>query len=115
MLSTRCVSSPRVLAPEPGGVLLCLRLPSHAETLLVCETLRQLVVLPSCGVQTWRQTMEALFVVWALPGHVPLLCGLLSAWGDVVTWPARLKIYGDWSELGGQPTYADREYELGGV
>jgi hypothetical protein len=110
MLSTFPFSGPLVLAPEDGGTLLCLWLRSHAETLLVCETLRQLVVLPSCGVQTWPRTNQALFVVCALKGQADILRGLLSAFGSVTDWPSRLKVYGDWSELGGQPTYADREY-----
>jgi len=105
------LSTQTILAPDEGGILLCLWLNSHAETLLVCETLRQLVVLPSCGVQTWPRTHQALFVCWALPGQAETLRGLLSAFGDVTDWPARLKVYGDWAELGGQPTYADREYE----
>lgn len=100
-----------VLAPEEGGTLLCLWLASHADALLICRTLRQLVVLPSCGVQTWKRAPGALFVIWALPGQAEVLRGLLSAFGDVRDWPARLKLYGDWAELGGQPTYADREYE----
>lgn len=112
MLSTFRTSGPIVLAPEEGGTLLCLRLQSHADTLLVCQVLRQLVVLPSCGVQTWQHSPGALFVVWALPGQAVILSGLISAFGEVVDWPSRLRIYGDWSELGGQPTYADREYEL---
>jgi hypothetical protein len=111
MLSTFPLSGPIILAPEAGGTLLCLRLNSHAETLLVCQALRQLVVLPSCGVQTWHTTMDALFVVWALPGQAQVLRSLLSAFGEVVEWPSRLKVYGEWSELGGQPTYAEREYE----
>lgn len=110
MLSTP-PTRPLVLAPDPGGLLLCLWLNSHAETLLVCQTLRQLIVLPSCGVQTWTNTNQALFVAWALPGQADILRGLLRAFGDVVDWSARLKVYGDWAELGGQPTYASREYE----
>ena len=111
MLSTFPMRGPLILAPESGGTLLCLRLPSHAETLLVCQTLRQLIVLPTCGVQTWPGEDRALFVVWALPGHTPLLRALLHAFGEVIDWPCRLKVEGDWSELGGQPTYASREYE----
>jgi len=103
----------RILAPEMGGTLLCLRLPSHAETLAVCQALGQLIVLPSCGVQTWPGAEQALFVVWALPQQAQILRGMLRAFGEVIDWPSRLVTSGDWSELGGQPTYADREYEVG--
>jgi len=114
MLSTFPIRGPLILAPEMGGTLLCLRLSSHAETLLVCQALRRLIVLPSCGVQTWPQTEQALFVVWALPGQAQILRGLIGAFGEIIDWPSRLVVEGDWSELGGQPTYAEREYEVGG-
>jgi hypothetical protein len=98
MLSTHAYAAAR-----PGGCLICLWTQSYAIAIAARRSLIPLLGSIACGVETWDGRGNALVLVWCPERLAEAVIAALDPFGDVIDWPGKLPIAGEWVTFYGAP------------